>query len=210
MKLSNVSDETLKATTIEIMKSTINMSHLKTDPDDDFGMFDNFLISSLRACAFSSCPKSSFSASAFSCRSLMTRSFLAAFLVTLICSFNACSSSSFLINSSFSFRFCSTWIFAKSSHMKGTISFAAFWQSFNVRHLPTTFSSEGWSGLPFKSRYRNFVNRPNWTGRFSSWLLYRSRCFRLTRWQKSSVRNFSWFLLKSSRTMWVRLVPKFF
>ncbi len=43
------------------------------------------------------------------------------------------------------------------------------------------------------------------TGRTVSLLLYRSRCWRLARFPRSSGRQVSWFLLRSTFTKWVRL-----
>lgn len=138
-----------------------------------------------------SCCCSDFSDPAFSCLSRITRSFRAAFFASRFRSRASAASDSFRRCSSSSFFFCSARNSTSKSLIKGTIFLAASRQSFVVKHGPTTFRRAGCSGLPLRSRYRSLFIFPKVTGRFSSRLLYKSRCLKLVRLQKSSVRNFS-------------------
>lgn len=71
-----------------------------------------------------------------------------------------------------------------------TRSHACVSNSDNLHHQLTAVPTLSWEKLG---------------GRMLSLLLYRSRCWRLLRFPRSSGRQVSWFLLRSTFTRWVRL-----
>lgn len=98
---------------------------------------------------------------------------------------------------------------------------------FSSRQSPAAFARLGSKGLSFRSNHLRFWKQSqinlkhmqtcvcvcvkptlSWeklTGSRVSLLLYRSRCCRLVRFPRSSGRQVSWFLLRSTLTRWVRL-----